>query len=139
MLYTIGYSGWKLPRLQQTIEARSAALVDIRYTPHSRWQPVWRRPYLRRTLGTRYIHIQALGNRNYRVKGAPIAIADYPTGLQQVAQLLRQWPALVLLCGCAELDACHRKLVAERLAQDLGEMVEHLPKPCGQEPSCSSV
>src|SRR5262245_8952394 len=94
--------------------------------PQSRWHPEWRRAYLQQTFGAQYIHLPALGNRNYRSTGGPIVLADYPTGLQQARTLLSQWPALILLCTCSTLAACHRLLVAAHLAHDLGERVEHL-------------
>jgi hypothetical protein len=139
MLYTIGYSGWILPVLQQTVTDRGAALVDIRYRAWSWPYSEWRKSHLQQSFGTRYVHIPALGNRNYKTKGAPIALAAYPTGQRQVAQLLRMWPVLVLLCGCAALAGCHRVLVADRLCQDLQEVVVHLTCPSGENISYAAI
>ena len=97
---------------------QQAPLCDIRYSPHSR-NPAYTQ--------ARYRHVPALGNRNYR--GGEIAIVDYPTGLQQIAAVLQDWPAVILLCVCADVQTCHRKGVGEQLAWDLGQRCEHQQLP----------
>jgi hypothetical protein len=126
MLYTLGYIGWRLQDLQATLETTQAALCDIRYQPYSR-NPAFRKAPLQALLGARYVHAQALGNRNYQ--GGPVDIVDYPTGLRTIAALLDQWGAAILMCACAEVEECHRKGVGEGLSADLGTALEHLPRP----------
>ena len=126
MLYTLGYVGWRLDTLQATLEAHNAALCDIRYQPYSR-NPVFRKAPLQAQLGARYVHVQALGNRNYQ--GGPVDIVDYQRGCRIIAALLGQWGAAILMCACAEVEECHRKSVGERLRDDLGLTLIHLQRP----------
>ena len=126
MLYTLGYVGWRLDALQATLDATQAVLVDIRFAPYSR-NPVFRKAPLQAQLGARYVHVQALGNRNYQ--GGPVDIVDYQRGLRIVAGLLDQWGAAILMCACAEVEECHRKGVGERLREDLGLTLVHLQRP----------
>jgi hypothetical protein len=100
----------------------SACLCDIRFSPHSR-NPVYTQAQLRARFKTRYVHVPALGNRNYR--GGPIHIVDYPHGVPAIAALLEAWEAVILLCVCADVQRCHRQGVGERLSLDLGHRCIH--------------
>jgi uncharacterized protein (DUF488 family) len=124
MLYTLGYSGWTPEAIQEAAQAYNAVVCDIRYAPISR-HPHWRKHQLAQQFGVRYQHVQALGNRNYKSGGA-IALADYETGKQAIADILATGQAVILMCVCKDLAACHRLTAAERLALDLGEAVTHL-------------
>lgn len=89
-----------------------ATLCDIRLSPRSR-VPHWRGPALQQLLGARYRHIPALGNVNYkRKKSEPIELADVERG---IGELLAVTGAVVLLCACADVAHCHRRVVAEHL------------------------
>lgn len=79
---------------------------------------------------TRYTHIKALGNLNYR--GGTIILVDAENGIKSLAAILN-WPgidAIVLLCGCRDVHTCHRKVVAELAAERLADRwsikVQHL-------------
>ena len=37
--------------------------------------------------------------------------------------------AVVLMCGCPDVNVCHRKVLAERLAQRWGAEVVHVAAP----------
>ena len=52
-----------------------------------------------------------------------------PPDLQQIAAVLQDWPAVILLCVCADVQTCHRKGVGEQLAWDLGQRCEHQQLP----------
>jgi len=78
MLYTLGYTGRKPVDVHQLAIAHRAMLVDIRFSPRSR-AAYWQKGALERLLGDRYVHLQALGNVNYRT-GGPVQLADYATG-----------------------------------------------------------
>jgi hypothetical protein len=67
--------------------------------------------------------LPALGNRNY--KGGPVEIVDLEAGLAQVADRLVSQP-VILLCVCAEVERCHRRLVAEAISVRYGVSVTHL-------------
>ena len=84
MLYTLGYSGWTPEAIQEEAQARHAMVCDIRYSPRSRHRS-WTQGNLQRLFGACYQHVQALGNRNYK-SGGPIALADYETGKQVIAE-----------------------------------------------------
>jgi uncharacterized protein (DUF488 family) len=124
MLYTIGYSGRSLDDIAHLLQIDAALLVDVRYTPASRWRPKFRTHHLATHCGARYVWCQALGNRNY--KGGPIQLADYPAGLAQVRTLLETHAALVLMCIGSEVETCHRTMAAAQLSQALQVPLTHL-------------
>jgi uncharacterized protein (DUF488 family) len=127
MLYTLGYSGWTPQAIQAEAQARDAVVCDIRYSPASR-HPQWTKRQLAQLLGARYQHVQALGNKNYRTGGS-IALADYDTGKQAIAELLATGQRVILMCACKDVATCHRRTAAEQLAADLGETITHLVPP----------
>jgi len=74
-LYDAGYSEIKSPDLLAgAVNALGATLVDIRFSPRSR-VPYWNGPHLAR-LVAHYVHLGALGNRNY--KGGSVEYVDLP-------------------------------------------------------------
>lgn len=121
-LYTFGYSGHQPEKLLALAEQLDAIVADIRFSPRSR-VPHWNGGRLAKLLGGRYHHLPALGNRNY--KGGPVEIVDLEAGLAQVADLLAHQP-VILLCVCAEVERCHRRLVAEAVIARYGVSVIHL-------------
>src|SRR5262249_8952234 len=108
-------------------QTHNAVVWDIRYAPVSR-HPPWRKPQLTQRLGARYQHVQALGSRNYK-SGGPIALADYNTGKQAIADILATGQAVILMCACKDLATCHRLIAAEQLAADLGVTIIPLKSP----------
>jgi uncharacterized protein (DUF488 family) len=125
-LYTVGYATWTLDALTRQIEELNALLLDIRYSPFSR-QPQWRKRNLVAHFGERYVHVQALGNVNY--KGGQMLISDYDAGKRLVQSFLAASNA-ILMCACARVAQCHRLYVATRLEADLGlGPTEHLQPP----------
>jgi uncharacterized protein (DUF488 family) len=126
-LYTVGYAGWTLEQLTRMVEELHALLLDIRYSPNSR-QPQWRRRELAVHFGERYVHVQALGNVNYR--GGEMLISDYDAGKRLVQEYLAAGRNTILMCACARVAQCHRLSVAARLEADLGlGPTEHLQPP----------
>ena len=123
MIYTLSYTGTTLEALTAFLEAKNAILVDVRYQPFSR-NPQWTRKTLTAALGQRYVHVGALGNRNYR--GGPTDIADLDAGTAAVETLLDFYPAVALMCVCSDVNTCHRKVVAEALGQTLDKPIEHV-------------
>ena len=120
-LYTLGYLH---PDGATTLMAVMASdpmtlLVDIRYSPRSRWLPRWSKKQLQATWGDRYRHVKALGNVNYRLADAPIQLLDPETGIRWAVEQLRAGYSLILLCACREYDRCHRKVVEEQVMQAL--------------------
>jgi uncharacterized protein (DUF488 family) len=122
ILYTAGYTGLGPDQLKATAERLGAVVADIRYRPFSR-NPAWSRVNVSKTLGERYVWINALGNRNY--KGGPIVLDNVAVGIGLVGTLLVKQP-VILLCVCPNVERCHRKTAAEKLAEALGCEVKHL-------------
>lgn len=156
-IYTLGYSGWKIEDVEAVLDRLDAVLVDVRMVPRSRI-PTWNVGVLGRRFGPastgsaqgRYLWLREFGNRNY--KGGPIDIVDFPAGQAKLAEITAchgdlsrrsaaeteaprsrtSGRAIVLLCGCADVKVCHRKLLAEWLAQAWRAEVEHLTRPDNQ-------
>ena len=121
-LYTAGYTGLRPNELKATAKRLGAVVADIRLRPFSR-NPAWSRVNISQTLGDRYHHVQALGNRNY--KSGPIDLIDVEAGISLVGTLLETQP-VILLCVCPNVEMCHRKTAAEKLAEAIGCEVKHL-------------
>lgn len=107
----VGYTGRKVEDLLSFTEAIDAALVDIRFSARSR-NSDYDRQSLERTFGSRYLHLQDWGNRNY--KGGPVEIVDFQRGLVKVERLSQS--TRILLCACSDAANCHRTEVGKRLA-----------------------
>ena len=131
-LYTLGYATWTLETLYQTATEMDAVLVDVRLNAWSR-KPGFTRKALAKMLGDRYRHNPAFGNVNYNKPG-PIRLRHPQLGLTGVEPLLRERP-VILMCGCRDLESCHRLTVANYVASRLGVIadgsisVEHLEPP----------
>lgn len=116
---TTAYTLVRPQDLADLAELGDALVVDIRLRARS-WVPAYRGYALRRELGERYIHIPELGNVNYRDRDLPIEIADLEGGIAKLRAAANGHRAAVLLCGCRELETCHRRVVAEELSRRLG-------------------
>src|SRR5260221_5294790 len=104
MLHTLGYRGWIPEAIQAEAQTRHAVVGDIRYSPRSR-HPYWTQGNLQRLFGTRYQHVQSRGNFNYK-NGGPIALADYDTGKQAIAEILATGQNVILLYAFKNLTTC---------------------------------
>jgi hypothetical protein len=117
-VYPLGYarSGYKVEQMM----ARDSKLliIDLRKSPNSSMLD-WAKPALEAQYGHRYRWAgRYLGNVNHANNG-PIQLADPATGIKGLVQYLSEGHDLILLCGCAEYDACHRKVVVELLVAQL--------------------
>lgn len=119
-IYTLGYAQWEIAEVEAQVNALDAVLVDVRRSPNTT-KPGFSRSDLQKRLDDRYVHIPAFGNVNY--KEGPIEIAAPDQGLQNI-QALDRPP--ILMCGCRHPDRCHRSVVAQRIADELGGTVKHL-------------
>jgi|SRR5882762_1523488 len=128
-LETIGYTE---PDAQSRIEAFLAQdrarhiLMDIRYSPRSRWLPQYNRSALYNRYGVQYAHCSVLGNLNYRPedRAKGIEIADPEQGIARVVNLLKNDCSLMLLCACKDYEQCHRKIVYELIMQEIAAREE---------------
>lgn len=122
-IYTVGYARLReLKRLVDLAADLDAVVVDVRYQPYTSFKG-WSRTDLHACLGRGYRWVVGFGNVNYR--GGPVRLHDPAHGLAVVAPLLEA-QSVILLCGCADVATCHRRLVADLLAEATGCPVEHL-------------
>jgi uncharacterized protein (DUF488 family) len=126
-IYTLGYSGWNVKAIKTFLESVNGVAVDVRMKPRSRIA-AFNGIAFSRLLGDRYYWLSDFGNVNYK-NGGPIAIADFDKGVERLGPLRTAGRAVVLMCGCTDVNVCHRKVLAERLAQRLGAEVEHVVPP----------
>lgn len=128
-LETLGYME---DNAQQRLDAFLAqphtALVDIRYSPRSRWKPAFnQRSLIERYGAIKYGHCKELGNVNYNKPNVPIKLYEPYQGAIRVARLIRSGYACILLCACKDYERCHRKvayeLIRDMLDHRIGEQV----------------
>jgi uncharacterized protein (DUF488 family) len=141
-LYTIGYEKTLLKDVLATLAAAGvAALLDVRDRPISR-RPGFSKRQLAAGVedaGMRYSHLRALGtppegrlaNRRrewdqfWAIVEEKLASTEAELALQEAAELARAAPSC-LLCYEADWHICHRRRVAEILAQRHGFIIRHL-------------
>lgn len=132
-IYTLGYSGWDIEDVKSVLDRLGAVLVDVRMVPRPRWTPIWKAEALRARFGDRYVWLRDFGNVNYKGTFEEIKIADFPAGMKRLADLsglpFEGGKNVILLCGCRDVNVCHRKVIAERLAKEWTLEVEHLERP----------
>jgi uncharacterized protein (DUF488 family) len=131
-IYTLGYSGWKIEDVEAVLARLNAILVDVRMVPRTRWTPAWNSSVLYERLGDRYVWMKEFGNRNYKGTFEQIEIADFRAGIDILMDIVSKYctvKALVLMCGCRDVNICHRKVVAEMLAKLWQADICHLAPP----------
>ena len=141
-LYTIGYEKARLEDLVATLSAsRIPNLIDVRDRAISR-RPGFSKRHLGAAIeeaGMRYFHLQALGtppegrlanrrrewDRFWDIVEEKLARAEAGLALAEATELARAAPSC-LLCYEADWRICHRRRVADILAQRHGFAVSHL-------------
>ena len=141
-LFTIGYEKARLPDVVATLAASGVAtLIDVRDRPISR-RPGFSKHQLAaaaEAAGIRYLHLQALGtppegrlaNRRHEwerfwgIVELRLTSAEAELALQQAASVALQG-ASCLLCYEADWHICHRRRIAEMLADRHGFTLHHL-------------
>ena len=142
LLYTIGYEKALLKDVVSTLAAaRVATLIDVRDRPISR-RPGFSKRQLAAAIeeaGMRYVHLQALGtppegrlagrrrewDRFWGIVEEKLARPEAELALQEAGEIAKATPSC-LLCYEADWQICHRRRVAEILAQRHGYAVSHL-------------
>ena len=150
LLYTIGYEKALLKDVVSTLAAaRVATLIDVRDRPISR-RPGFSKRQLAAAIedaGMRYVHLQALGTppegrlagrrrewpRFWGIVEEKLARPEAELALQEAAEIAEAAPSC-LLCYEADWQICHRRRVAEILAQRHGFAVCHLAVHAAGEP-----
>lgn len=125
-LLTLGYTE---PKAQERLDAFLAqphtGLVDIRYSPRSRWRPEFNQSALIERYGAlKYGHCRELGNVNYNKPGEPIKLLEPERGIRQTISLLQNGRSLTLLCACKNYYECHRRIAYNLIITALNEMGE---------------
>jgi uncharacterized protein (DUF488 family) len=141
-LYTIGYEKALLRDVVATLTAAGVTtLLDVRDRPISR-RPGFSKRQLAAAIedaGMHYFHLGALGtpsegreanrrrewDRFWAIVGEKLASPEAELALQQAAELAEAEPSC-LLCYESDWRICHRRRVAEILAQRHGFAVSHL-------------
>jgi uncharacterized protein (DUF488 family) len=141
-LYTIGYEKTLLKDVVSTLAAaRVAILIDVRDRPISR-RPGFSKRQLASAIeevGVRYVHLQALGtppegrlanrrrewDRFWAIVEEKLARPEAELALREAAEIAKAAPSC-LLCYETDWQICHRRRVAEILAQRHGFAVSHL-------------
>ena len=123
-LFTFGYASRSMDEIISLLEEKQAILADIRSSPRSR-KPGFNRYALAGSLRDKYRHLPALGNVNYRNPDLPIFLRDEDLGLEGLARLLEK-SNVVIMCGCKNLEKCHRLVVAEKMEAMYNVNVVHL-------------
>ncbi len=108
-----GYANGGIPKLERLMRDERACLVDIRFSPRSKYQ-AFNLEALQARWQKRYIHMPELGNKNYN-NGGPIQIAYAEQGIARLIDGIMQGYTIVLMCGCKEYESCHRRTVVEML------------------------
>jgi len=141
-LFTIGYEKTSQAEVLAALTgAGVSTLIDVRDRPLSR-----RAGFSKRQLeagvtaiGLTYVHLKALGTppegreanrrrdwpRFWRIVEEKLATSEAEYDLARAAELARAVPSC-LLCYEADWHICHRKRVAERLAERHGFALRHL-------------
>jgi len=141
-LYTIGYEkALQRDVLATLADADVAVLLDVRDRPISR-RPGFSKRQLAAAIeeaGMRYVHLAALGTppegrlanrrrdweRFWTIVEAKLARPEAELDLQSAAEIALAAPAC-LLCYEADWHICHRRRIAEILAERHGFAVSHL-------------
>jgi uncharacterized protein (DUF488 family) len=146
-LYSIGYEKTRLQDLIVTLSAAGVAtLIDVRDRPISR-RPGFSKRQLAAAIeeaGIRYVHLAALGtppegrlagrrrewDRFWAIVADKLARPEAELDLSRAAQIAEDGPSC-LLCYEADWQICHRRRVAEIIADRRGFALRHLAVQAG--------
>jgi uncharacterized protein (DUF488 family) len=138
-LFTVGYESRSLDELIDILREHGIDLLaDIRAVPHSR-----RREFSKKTLsrvlpgdGIEYLHIGSLGspkelrdkvkadgNYDYFFSRYEEFLGSQDASLRTLSALIRK-KVVCLLCYERDVDKCHRRAVAERMAKMAGRDID---------------
>lgn len=141
-LFTTGYEGLVQDQLLDRLQAAGArVLLDVRAVPMSR-KPGFSKKILAASAearGIRYVHLQALGTPKpgrdaaragrsaemERIFAAHMATEPAQAALGAARDIARAEP-VCLLCFEHDPRNCHRRIVAELIAQQTGQAIDHL-------------
>ena len=141
-IYTIGYEGASVDAFIAALRRADIALVlDIRAAPVSRKKGFSKTPLAQHfaEAGIGYRHLRGLGTPKRGREAARSgdleaferifrAHLDEPEALLDLgeAESLAQQQPVCLLCLERDPEHCHRLIVADRMAVETGQQIEHL-------------
>lgn len=123
-VFGVGYQSLNLEDLAARREELGALIVDVRLKPWSN-RHEWRRPHLAARFRESYVHVESLGNINYK-NGGPVLLKDERAGIADVMSMTASCP-VILLCACWDGEKCHRKNIMSKLTE-YGLACEELQK-----------
>jgi hypothetical protein len=137
-LYPCGYSAHSEQIRRLMDEQPGLLLIDARYTAWSAWVE-WRQDALSHLYGARYVGAgRVLGNVNHDRASSPIALANAEAGIHVLRSWLEQTDVL-LLCGCAQYEACHLKVIVGLLLAEVPEVEVIFPEALAKIPATPAL
>ena len=125
VILTFGYAGRSVDDLAAIVAEYDAVILDCRLKPWTK-QAGWSLPELKARFVDQYHWVRALGNTNFE-KGGTIKLLDAKKGLRRVLDVLAEGAVPLLLCAERSPWQCHRRVIAESVAEKVGCRVLHLP------------
>lgn len=125
VILTYGYAGRDPEELAALVAEYDAVILDCRLKPWTK-QPGWSLPELKARFADQYHWVRALGNTNFE-KGGRIKLLDAKKGLRRVLDVLADGAVPLLLCAERNPWICHRRTIAEMVAEQVGARIVHLP------------
>lgn len=124
MLIRFGYGIRGAEKMLDDLMKQGMVLADIRFTPWCNWSEKWNPPALReRYPGRRYWPLRELGNINHNHREDGFKLWKPEEGIKMLLQvLIKKEQNVVIMCGCANFDGCHSRLVMELVAQQSKEI-----------------
>lgn len=140
VIYTIGYEGIDAERVIELLQENEIdTLIDARYRPGSRKAGLSKTPLSAALadVGIGYAHDRGLGTppeimRQLREEGVydwdayREFLQTQTEALDQATEMARK-ESVCLLCYEANALECHRRIVAEEVADRAGLRIEHIP------------
>ncbi|HEY3377512.1 MAG TPA: hypothetical protein VGL77_08460 [Armatimonadota bacterium] len=124
-IYTIGYGNQApevfLPRLPP-----KTVIIDVRENPYHAWHQAYTAPVLTRSLKGRYWGMPTLGNLSHRPDrwNPPSLTVARGTLYGLARKMARDNVSVCLLCMELRADGCHRRFVAQELADMMNGRAE---------------
>lgn len=121
-IYTIGYGGRK-PTDFFALIPEGAMVIDVRRYPKG-WEPAYCHDGLKARFGNCYLSVPSLGNisKDPNVWEPAQGQEAADIALHATAQMMHAFEALntsgiVLMCAEEDPNRCHRRIVAEKVAE----------------------
>lgn len=124
-IYTIGYQQRPPDDIKKAVEELGALLVDIRLNAASRYAPYRKESWKALVGEANYLYLPAYGNANYKQPELGVRLADPEEAATVLAPILATRP-VILMCGCVDVEHCHRKDAAAHLSAATQRFIVHL-------------